>query len=227
MTTPNPFIRPYAPTDFSKGLHIFFTTLEPTLDFEPARTIGSYLWYKAYVLLTPSTCFILDDGTGRAVGYIIGTPDTTTFSQRWVSTFTPIVDPILVPPPNVASQDAAMEREDVRGFRKAVYAGECSMLQSSTPPIPDLLKQYPAHLHIDILPEYQGQGWGAKMMDIFLDCVKKAGARGVHLGMVRWNAGAKRFYERLGFQVVGEVLDGGVSGEVGVHGDAICLVKEL
>lgn len=193
------------------------------VNWEPARTIGSYLWYKAYVSLTPSTCFILDDGAGCAVGYIIGTPDTASFSQRWRSVFTPIVDPKLVPKPELQTNDALMEREDVKGFRRAVYEGECSMIQGK----PEVLGRFPAHFHVDILPEWQGRGWGGLMVDRFCQHVKGTGVNGVHLGMVRTNDGARRFYGRLGFQLCDEVLDGGASGERGRHGDAICLVKSI
>lgn len=96
------------------------------------------------------------------------------------------------------------------------------MLQGS-----DVLSVYPAHLHINVLPGFTGKGWGAKMVEVFLGAIKSAGARGVHLGMVRTNDGARRFYERLGFRLCEEVLDGGESGEKGRHGGALCLVKNL
>ncbi|KAF2635817.1 hypothetical protein P280DRAFT_473600 [Massarina eburnea CBS 473.64] len=185
--------------------------------------MGSYLWYKAYVSLSPETCFVLDDGSGRAVGYIIGASETAGFSQRWRDVFAPILDPKLIPRPGLDTGDPDMEREDVRDLRRGVYSGECSMLQGE----PHLLQQYPSHLHINILPEHQRQGWGPKMMKTFLDRVQTLGARGVHLGMMRTNSGAKQFYERLGFRLCNEVLDGGVSGERGRHGDAICLIKDL
>lgn len=116
-----------------------------------------------------------------------------------------------------------METELVKGLRKEVHAGECSMLQ----PHAQLLAQYPAHLHINILPEFTGQGWGQKLMSAFLSKITELGACGVHLGMVATNDGARRFYERVGFELCGEVLDGGVSGEIGRDGGAVCLVKKL
>lgn len=172
--------------------------------------------------LTPSTCFVLDDGTGRAVGYIIGTPDTASFVEHWKTTFAPTLDPKVVPPPGVQTDDPAMETKIVKELRKEAHRGECSMLQKY-----ELLKEYPAHLHIDILSEFTGKGWGAKMVGEFLEAIKGTRAQGVHLGMVRTNDGARRFYERLGFGVCDQVLDGGASGEMGRVGDGICLVKKL
>jgi GNAT superfamily N-acetyltransferase len=116
-----------------------------------------------------------------------------------------------------------METELVKGLRKDVHAAECSMLQAH----PALLSAYPAHLHIDILPAFTGQGWGKKLMATFLATAKDLGACGVHLGMVATNEGAQRFYARLGFELCGEVLDSGASGEVGRSGGAVCLVRRL
>jgi RimJ/RimL family protein N-acetyltransferase len=64
-------------------------------------------------------------------------------------------------------------------------------------------------------------------MDTFLKKLQELGVGGVHLGMVASNAGARRFYERLGFQLCDGVLDDGASGELGRKGDAVCLVKQL
>jgi ribosomal protein S18 acetylase RimI-like enzyme len=92
---------------------------------------------------------------------------------------------------------------------------------------PEMLAKYPAHLHIDILPDYQRQHYGPKLIDTFFYKMKVLGVPGVHLGMVQTNIGAKRFYERLGFQLCDEVLDKGESGEVGRNGVAICLVRNV
>lgn len=175
------------------------------------------------MLLSPATCFILDDGAGRAVGYIIGTPSTTQFIEKWKKDFIPTVDDQIVPKPDASTEDELMNRDNVKDLRKSVYSGECSMLQSS----PDLLEKYPAHLHVDILPEFQNKGHGKKLIDTFLHNIQELEAGGVHLGMLASNENARRFYERLGFQLCDAVLDDGDSGEVGRHGHAICLVKRL
>jgi GNAT superfamily N-acetyltransferase len=121
------------------------------------------------------------------------------------------------------SDDPQMETPLVKALRKELYGGECSMLQSH----PQLLAEYPAHLHINILPDFTGQGWGQKLISTFLSKIMELGACGVHLGMVATNDGARRFYERVGFELCGEVLDGGVSGQVGKDGDAVCMMKKL
>lgn len=157
------------------------------------------------------------------VGYCIGTPDTTSFAQRWRDTFTSVVDPVLVPRPEIQSDDPLMEKDEIKGFRHAVYNADCSMLQ----PWPEMLQRYPAHMHIDILPEYQRKGHGTKLMDAYFASVRSRGAKGVHLDMVQHNVTGRAFYDKIGFQVCPQVLDDGASGQTGVNGIVVTLVKAL
>jgi GNAT superfamily N-acetyltransferase len=64
--------------------------------------------------------------------------------------------------------------------------------------VPELV-DYPAHLHIDVLPDFQGQGHGRRLMAAFEAAVSVAGAAGLHLGMLTTNVKARAFYDRLGF----------------------------
>jgi GNAT superfamily N-acetyltransferase len=157
------------------------------------------------------------------VGYCIGTSDTTSFAQQWRDEFAPVVDPVSVPRPEVWCDDPLMEKNDTRAFRAAVYNASCSMLQA----FPETLQTYPAHMHIDIIPEYQKQGYGKALINAFFEAAKSHGAKGVHLDMVEHNVDARAFYERVGFQICTEVLDGGKSGQTGVNGIVVTLVKSL
>ena len=59
---------------------------------------------------------------------------------------------------------------------------------------------YPAHLHIDLLPELQGQGLGPPPHRHAAGRARRARAcPRVHLGMDAANTGARAFYDRLGF----------------------------
>ncbi|MHA1315813.1 MAG: GNAT family N-acetyltransferase [Candidatus Helarchaeota archaeon] len=78
----------------------------------------------------------------------------------------------------------------------------------SVPPNPrnmkheDIVRKYPAHLHIDILEGYQRQGIGSRLINAFLEHVKKSGVKGVHLGTSTKNYKAVPFYLKHGFKVV-------------------------
>ena len=59
---------------------------------------------------------------------------------------------------------------------------------------------YPAHLHINLLPEYQGKGFGTLMINSLLDELKEKKVKSIMLLADAENTGAIRFYERNGFK---------------------------
>ena len=72
------------------------------------------------------------------------------------------------------------------------------------------LPQYPAHLHIDILDGYQGQGVGRKLLDALFNKLKEDNIPGVCLVAATSNKNACGFYEHMGFQKIGSVFSIGV-----------------
>jgi ribosomal protein S18 acetylase RimI-like enzyme len=73
---------------------------------------------------------------------------------------------------------------------------------------PRVVADYPAHLHIDLLPEGQGRGGGRALMEHFLAAVRERGADGVHLYVGLANTGARAFYAKLGFKPLALPGDG-------------------
>ncbi len=66
--------------------------------------------------------------------------------------------------------------------------------------------KYPAHLHIDIMDEYQSKGYGAKLMDALFTELKNRKVKGIMLQADIHNEGAIRFYKRLGFKMLSTKL---------------------
>jgi GNAT superfamily N-acetyltransferase len=50
-------------------------------------------------------------------------------------------------------------------------------------------------------PAYQGRGWGTWVLGEVEKIAREQGLRALHLEVARWNIGARRFYDRAGFQV--------------------------
>jgi len=106
-----------------------------------------------------------------------------------------------------------------------LHAPDEALLHSSSP---KLLEEYPAHLHVDILPEYQRQGWGTKLMDALVERLREERVQGIHLIKAGDNVGSEMFYGSVGFRRYGEVMDGGVSGEKGrKEGGGVCMVQKI
>ena len=172
----------------------------------PSGTVlhyGSFLWCRPFLVLSPDTCFVLDDGTGRAIGYCIGVPDTRRFCEDWKHTFLPSI--------NLHRDDPLAVSDQEKKLLKSVFDPESNFSHD----LPELLDEYPGHLHIDLLPEAQGRGWGPKMLERLFESLREKGCKGVHLGRVGTNEAAGRFYERIGLGRYPKVLDGGKSGELG------------
>ena len=59
--------------------------------------------------------------------------------------------------------------------------------------------RFPAHLHVDLLPEGRGRGLGRRLVHAWLGRLRERGVPGVHLGTFAENAGALRFFSGFGF----------------------------
>ncbi|MCK9793616.1 GNAT family N-acetyltransferase [Isoptericola sp. 4D.3] len=133
----------------------------------------------------------VDDG--RLTGYVIGVPDTRAFVSWWEREWGPGFA-ARHPEPGPAPSG----REP--GFPEPALldAGKDPgrMVRGLTD---DELDRYPAHLHIDLLPENQGRGLGRKLMDTLRAALAERGVPGVHLGMDPNNSRARAFYDRYGF----------------------------
>lgn len=174
-------LRPYRPEDRDAVYDICVRTADgggdargqwSTDDLMPDLFAGPYLF------LEPELAFVVDDG--GPVGYVLGTRDTVAFAARLGREWTPRVADRYRHPPTRAEADLL------------------AVLSS-----PDLLvhpwaADYPAHLHIDLLPSHQRQGWGRRLIDRFRAEVGVP----VHLGVLRTNTAARAFYDRYGFHQI-------------------------
>jgi ribosomal protein S18 acetylase RimI-like enzyme len=177
-----PEIRPYRPSDRDALYDICVRTADAGADarghYSNDDLMGD-LFAVSYAHLEPGLAFVADH-EGQVVGYIVGTSDTPTFVERYAAEWIPFLGD---------KYDAPEERD-----REMVYLHFHPELKL----VPEL-EDYPAHLHIDLLPGFQRQGHGRKLMDAFLAAAREAGAKNVHLGMLTVNVAARAFYDRLGF----------------------------
>jgi len=87
-----------------------------------------------------------------------------------------------------------------------------------TPTKEEMVRQYRAIMHIDLLPPFQRQGWGMKMIERFVEGIKASGeefGKGVMIAIAPENGKVVKFYEKCEFR--------GVEGGVG----EIWMVREL
>lgn len=143
------------------------------------------LWGEVFALPYPTHdprySFVVADSSGRPQGYVVSTPDTDAFEEFFRDEWWPARRP--------AESGARSERErallsyaDARGTSRIPWA-----------------REYPAHLHIDLLPDLQGQGWGRRLMGAVADALRADGVPAVHLVASAENTRAVCFYEKLGW----------------------------
>jgi len=137
----------------------------------------------------------------RAVGYIIGTTDTRAegryFDRHWA--------------PRIAARIAALDwwrhpesARQVMRFSKVRDAMRGAEGQATTTDAAFEAGSpaWPAQLHINIHPDWQGLGLGSRLMASYLAALRERGVPGVFLETSGRNAKALPFYEKLGFHLM-------------------------
>jgi GNAT superfamily N-acetyltransferase len=191
-------VRPYRDSDLEAIYDICIRTGDnggdATGTFENPRLLPD-IFAGPYLYLEPSLAFVLPDGADRPVGYVLGTADTAGFVRAYREKWLPgVVSHYHAPTADVPTRDAGM----LELFHQPEH-----MLQSG-------MDEFPAHLHIDILPSHQGGGNGRRLVETFVDAAASVGAPGVHVTVALANARAHGFYLKVGFRLLPIVSDGPV-----------------
>lgn len=177
-------IRGYEPRDLEDLVEVCVRTADVGGD-ATGMLDDDWLWAEIYLLpyleRHPELAFVAQNDDGRAVGYVIGTDDTDAFDAWFAETWWP--------PRRAAYAGSANPRQrDLVASADARAAGQWAHASA-----------YPAHLHIDLLPEAQGWGLGRTLIGRLADAIAARGVPGVHAVASADNAGAVAFYPRLGF----------------------------
>ncbi len=88
--------------------------------------------------------------------------------------------------------------------------------------------RWPAHLHINLLPEARGGGVGRRLVQTWLDTLRAEGIAGCHLGTWAENAGAIAFFESTGFRRHGPARPmPGMRSPIGARHHSQWMVQDL
>ena len=156
------------------------------------RLIGD-LYLGPYLAFEPELAFVLVDdartGPDAVVGYVLGVRDSAAFDAKVVDDWLPALRERY---PLAQARDGSLPA----GTVDAMFI---EILHDHHGPDPAFLDLYPAHLHVDVLPEAQGGGHGRALLETLFAALRGLGVPGVHLGMAAANERAGGFYARLGF----------------------------
>ncbi|MDR1949886.1 MAG: GNAT family N-acetyltransferase [Spirochaetaceae bacterium] len=171
--------------------------------------VGQY--FAAPYLFFPGGIVFIAEEDLRPKGYILAVPDTREFN-RWMEAewLPPLRRRHPLPgaadrPPWSGAAGSALELWLISQIQKPHLppTGKTALL----------LDSYPAHLHIDLLPDIQGKGWGRSLMGTLFGELRRQGIPGLHLGVSAENTGAILFYGKMGFTVLEEETGGKTLGK--------------
>lgn len=161
--------------------------------YADARLMG-HIYAAPYALLEPLLALVVEDSEGVA-GYAVGTTDTTAWERRLEQLWWPPLRERYALP---SQADASAWTSDQR---RALMIHHPSRTPAS------IVREYPAHLHLNLLPRLQGRGVGTQ---IFERWMAMAGSPALHVAVNRANTGGAAFWRKRGF--AGLALEGSTGG---------------
>ena len=166
---------------------ICFLTLDS--NDERFREIAGLHWAIPYLRYEIEHCFTVVGGENKPLGYILSSPNAEEFRKQFR--------------PRMKKELSRAFRKQWRNLSPGLFIREYLESTRYIDTLPGKLeKEYPAHLHINIHPDYQGLGLGVMLIDALREHLREIGCPGIHLGVGKKNSGAIRFYERNGFRLL-------------------------
>ena len=168
-------IRPYQTKDFDGVKDICVGLADDMWKSNPMLSEAlEVVFCRYYVEKEPENCFVAVNEADEVKGYVLCAKDY----DRYVKTFT-------------------ADYMETSGNQAVKMMG-----QSTIDAMTALAGEYPAHLHIDLYPETQGQGVGRQLIETLEAHLKAQGVKGLMLDVAKDNTGAQKFYEKVGFSVL-------------------------
>jgi ribosomal protein S18 acetylase RimI-like enzyme len=184
-----PTIRPARPEDEAAACHVCLKTGDHGRDGEALYRDDpdalARIYVVPYLRFEPELALVLEDAAG-VCGYALGALDSRAFYGRYEREWRPVLCARFPMPAGDPSAFTPTQAAHALYHEPWYYC-------------PEPYAAFPSHMHIDLLPRAQGQGFGRRMMDAVMARLRERGSPGTHLGVSVRNTPALAFYARLGF----------------------------
>ncbi|MFI3256672.1 MAG: GNAT family N-acetyltransferase [Spirochaetales bacterium] len=167
--------------------------------------LGEY-YAVNYVFFDPNSCFVAVDTevnengslTYKPKGYVLGCTNTDAFNKWMDETW-------LIP----------LQERYPQGYKgKTDFETQtASLFHKKRNTEANRIEDFPAHMHIDILPDLQGKGCGRALTERFLRHASENNVSAVHLGVSADNRNAIAFYQKMGFSTLKKYDDALIMGK--------------
>lgn len=173
-------IRKYRPSDREALRAICRETSDESFHKSERLLSAVPLIYNDYFTdCEPDNIFVAADENDVAQGYVICASDTKNFKRQMLKKYIP----------RAAAAHPAMLPVAL-AYLAGVYRHG---------------KNYPAHLHIDILPALQRQGAGTALIDALRRSLAEKGVKTVYINTMTRDTSAYGFYRKYGFREAGNI----------------------
>ena len=179
-------IRPYNEKDKENVRYICLNSDGPCKSTKRGINFSLAVYCDYYIEREPENCFVAADENNKAIGYIICTEDFDVFKKSFLEEY--------------YSKIAKWEFKRRKSALRSIVSHE------------KYKEEYPAHLHIDVLPDYQRMGLGHRMTDALLEHLKNKGVKGLMLTTWIKNKKGRGFYDKYGFSLLEETKNCAVYG---------------
>jgi ribosomal protein S18 acetylase RimI-like enzyme len=187
-------IREFRPDDTDALYEICLRTVDAgndgTLLYPTYPELPGHLALGANLTLEPEFAFVLQDGTGAPVGYVVGALDTRAFYKKSEQLWWPPLRERYPDPADVPPERHTPEQRLLHAIHQPILAPDA------------VLDVYPSHLHINLMPPAQGSGFGKLLLNTLFAALRDAGSTGIFLGVPPANTRAIGFYHRMGFHEI-------------------------
>jgi ribosomal protein S18 acetylase RimI-like enzyme len=183
------FVRRFAEPDTAALYDVCLRTADVGRDathLHREPSLPGHVWLGPYLALEPDLAWVVDDGSGRPLGYIVGALDTVAFEESRERSWWPELR-VLYPESDRSDTLTTADENLIR------------TIHHPHPPRREILEDHPSHLHIDLLPEAQGAGLGRVLIDTLGAVLARRGSSGVHAGVAAANTPALGFYRKVAF----------------------------
>lgn len=168
-------VRPYDKKDFRFVQDVCVATSQTVDKDTPLdRALVCAMYCDYYLDNQSEFCFVAEDD-GKVIGYILCGADVDDYDSKMQNLYYPLIHKLNG---NAYFDFVASRKIEQRYIRNG----------------------YTAHLHIDVLPEYQRQGIGTKLFETLCQKLKEVCVEGLYLICAKKNQPARNFYEKCGLE---------------------------
>lgn len=169
-------IRPFETKDTADVRYVCLNSEGPCKMSASGKNFVLNTYCNYFIEQEPHNCFVAADENGKAIGYILCAENFDSFKEKFTN-------------------------EYLTRLKKYEFSHRKSALKSIESQ-EKYKAEYPAHLHIDLLPDYQHMGLGKKLTDALCSHLKAKGVKGIVLTVWKGNLNARKFYEKYGFTLI-------------------------